>query len=36
LAGGAFHDFQHSGQNWMLAADIIVFVSLVAAVWRRS
>jgi len=24
------------GQSWMLAADIIVFVSLVAAVWRRS
>jgi hypothetical protein len=24
------------GESWMLAADIIVFVSLVAAVWRRS
>jgi hypothetical protein len=24
------------GQSWMLAADIIVFVSLVAAVWCRS
>jgi hypothetical protein len=24
------------GESWMLAFDIIVFVSLVAAVWRRS
>jgi hypothetical protein len=24
------------GQSWTLAADIIVFLSLVAAVWRRS
>jgi hypothetical protein len=24
------------GESWMLAADIVVFVSLVAAVWRRS
>jgi hypothetical protein len=31
-----FTIFSIQGQNWMLAADIVVFVSLIAAVWRRS
>jgi hypothetical protein len=33
---GLFTISDIQGQSWMLAADVIVFVSLVAAVWRRS
>jgi hypothetical protein len=33
---GLFTVSDIQGQSWMLAADVIVFVSLVAAVWRRS
>jgi hypothetical protein len=33
---GLFTVSDIQSQSWMLAADVIVFVSLVAAVWRRS